>query len=238
MTNPTTTDVIARAKLTCNHVIDVEDPTVGLGDKAECRNPRCAGRTRRIKLLTPTGPTPADEVQAAEARIDQAMADAIATPPSVVIEATPEPTPAPEAPQAYDVMAARDEHRAMKAWVDGGSQGDRPDTANLDAMNAAHAGGNRGLRVRPGQREAKAPRTSARRAEANARQREVGFEGRKAYAKAVTEAELAEWIATVRAAHPDTRKEDELEQAYWMEGFKVSRKRFYAAWQAVADPTA
>lgn len=143
-------------------------------------------------------------------------------------------------PVVVDPAVARQQYDALKAWRAAGSQGEPPATDQLQAMNAEYAGGVRAAdrqRTRKGTGAAEARSTSTRRATANARQAQVGFEGRKAYAKPVTDAELDAWIRKVRAEHPGTRREDELEQAYWVEGFKVSRDRFKKAW-AATEPDA
>jgi hypothetical protein len=295
MSQPTATDttVIARAKLSCNHVIDIFDAEVREGDKVHCTATRCTEgkmvrRSRRVKRLTPV--TPAEvterEADAADARIDALVADVLADRPQVadvaydageVAEAIAEAEaaaygdrtaeladehaargadahtaqvmaeadreveqalaaePTPE-PAAYDTIAARDEHRALQAWVKAGSQGERPSTTNLDAMNEAHAAGK--PRPSAGRKASRSttPRTSARRAEANRVQKEIGFEGRKAAGVVKwTDAELADWMRQVAEANPGTRKEDELEQCYWIARVAVSRSRFYRVWAETFD---
>lgn len=257
-TSTTATDtVVARAKLSCNHVIDIFDPEVVEGSKVHCTAQRCTEgkmvrRSRRVKRLTPVTPAEVTEREhdAADERIDAIVAEVIADRPALADEAdaeglvaeaiaeaeaaagtAPEPTPEPEADApAYDTLAARDEHRALTAWTKGGQQGERPSTANLDAMNAAHAAG--APRPKTGRKaSAGKPRTSERRAAANRVQKEIGFEGRKAAGVVKwTDEELATWMRQVAEANPGTRREDELEQCYWIERVAVSRSRFYRVW--------
>lgn len=301
MSNTTDTTVVAKAKLSCNHVQEV-GPSVNAGDRITCE--RCTKgsepRVRRVKKVTPMAPTPADEVQAAEARIAelaadheargadpelanrmaeadaeleaslaatplkaaltpeaaerlaadmvaetlaQAEADGVQLHPAEVeadvlaaladaglpAEPQPEPQPAPEADQGYDVLKARDEWRALKVWQEGGQQGTRPDTTNLDAQAEAHAAG----RPRPKAGKAaerKARVVNPRRAEANTARKAKGFGGRTAVR--FTADELDAYIRKVRAEHPTSSREDELEYAYWVIEMKISRGRWNTAWDA------
>jgi hypothetical protein len=253
-----------KAKLSCNHVQDVPAGNP-VGAQVECD--KCPAKkdgdqpTRRIKRFvgeptTQPEPTPANEVDDAEQRIAELTDEHVArgqAPETAAVMAeadadaerqdAPLPedvTPAPEA-DSYDVTAARDESRALKAWVQAGREGDAPDTPNLDALNRAHAAGTNGKAKRQVGGKATGTRrsTSERRALANQASKDCG--GKRGAGTKVTEDELISYIAQVRIDHPESRMEDELEVAYWVEKLAVSRKRFYAAWgrhlTGKADPT-
>lgn len=60
--------------------------------------------------------------------------------------------------------------------------------------------------------------------------------GKRGPGRKVTDAELIEYAAKVRKAHPETNASDELEYAYWIEKLAISSwTRWEKAWEA-ADP--
>jgi hypothetical protein len=170
------------------------------------------------------------ELHPAEVEADIMAAMAEAGPVAIVVE--PEPEPVADGP-AYDTLAARDEWRALKAWQQGGQQGDRPSTANLDAQNAAHAAGT--PRPKTGRKAAERKPRNPRRVEANTTAKQ-GFEARKqAGVVKWTDEELAAWMRQAVADNPATTMADELEYAYWVERVAISRKRFYTVWAATFE---
>lgn len=122
---------------------------------------------------------------------------------------------------------AKAEHQALQAWIAGGKEGDRPATANLDAMNADYAAGTRTTRKAG---KGKGRQVAPRRAEANA----IAAKGKRGAGRRVTDAELNLYVATVQAEHPQATRNDELEYAYWVEGLAVTRARWNTAWATVA----
>lgn len=202
-TNPAVVDGTVKATLSCNHVAVIDGP-VAKGDKVDCA--RCS-KPRTVKAIKATQPAPAPEQ-------------------------APAPTTTEPQPEGYDlVMAAQDEHRAMQAWIKGGRQGDRPDTSNLDRLNAAHAGGNaeqRGV-IRP----ARKPRNSDPiRLAANAAKKAKGKGGRPNLRK-LNDDELLAYVRQARAEHPDTRSLDLRDYAQWEQELSMSFKRWDEAWAAV-----
>lgn len=244
----TTTEVTTKVKLSCNHVVYVEG-SVSAGDLQQCD--RCTAsangkpRHRRIRQVLSEAPSPADERDAADDLVEKLAA-------SIVAAEAVRQQPAPESERievignidgdtgdvaSYDMFTAQAEHRAMKAWRDGGRVGDAPATPNLNALNAAHAAGQPRSGKRPGKKAgAGTARTMApRRKEANQAQATKGFGGRS-NAAAYSEPELDAYIRKVRADHPTAQRNDELEYAYWVVEIKVSRARWYKAW-AATDPS-
>lgn len=149
MTTTTATVSTVRAlRLTCNHSITGDDlfavpaDDTRTGAKVEC--PKCPARksgalaTRRVREVV-TGPATVKTLPAPA--------------PAPAPEPQPEPEPARvngphtadehlgQEPQGYDVQAASAEWKALRDWQQAGREGERPSTANLDAMNAAHAAG-------------------------------------------------------------------------------------------------
>lgn len=178
-------------------------------------------------------PVTAEDV-AAEQRARAEVVGRLALVPFGTLAAAPE---ADELPDSYDPVLASQEYRELKAWAQGGKVGPEPTAVNWRTMMAAHAGGNQQRRSSNKKATSAKPRTSARRAAANKVQAEIGFEGRKAAGVVKwSDEELAAWIRKVVAEHPDTRKEDELEQAYWVERVAVSRSRFYRVWAEATAP--
>lgn len=217
----------AYVKLSCNHT-GFLGGEVEVGNRVRCIKCDQDGtaitrRTRRVKAILDTieaKPAPAP----VEVTVTEDVADALVS--LLVVE----PAPAAEAPAApaegYDPVLASAEHKALKAWVDGGREGDAPATTNLDAMNAAHAAG----KPRTGRKAAGArqPRTvNARRAEANALKATKTRTPVK-----VTEDELATYVAEVATTEGRGSWNDELEYAYWVKGFAVSRARWNKAVEA------
>jgi len=127
---PTTTThaITTVVRLSCNHTLarakgddfPMSPERCAPGATLDC--PKCPARK--------TGGQPSRRIKAIETTN-------VETP---VVEA-PAETPEPFAPEGYDLMVARDEWKALKAWNEAGQVGDRPSTANLDAMNGAHAAG-------------------------------------------------------------------------------------------------
>lgn len=134
----------------------------------------------------------------------------------------------------YDAIKASAEYKALKAWVQSGRTGDRPDTTNYDALNAAHASG------RPKVRKAKsngngAPRSKrgSRGQEAIKRQTELG--NHRGKGRKVTDDELTDYVRKVREGHPESSCDDEHMFAYWIEGIANGRHRFARIWDGLDD---
>lgn len=218
----TTFAAIAKAKLSCNHVQEVGEH-VATGERITCE--RC-DRPRRVKTLRPLATAPTDLVAMAVQAVSQFLAGhataAVRTPAQ----------PETESDTGYDPVLAAAEHRALTAWIKDGKQGDRPDTTNLDRLNAAHAAG----RPRSGRKPSgsKTPKrvTSERRAKANALK--AAAKNKRGAGTKISEDDLVAYVRKVRADHPTSSREDELEVAYWVEQLAVSRQRFYAAWEAAS----
>jgi hypothetical protein len=160
-------------------------------------------------------------------------------------ESSQEPVPAtdtrsePSGPQSepqagpYDVAKADVEWRALKEWKNSGKKGDRPSTANLDAMNAAHAAGQprSGSNRRNGNGAPRASKRSERGLEAAATSKRLN--NHRGRGRKVSDAELDAYIRRVREQFPDARMIDEGQYAYWVEGIAIGMKRWAVAWQAV-----
>lgn len=132
--------------------------------------------------------------------------------------------------------AARAEHKALKAWKDGGGKGTKPATPNLQAVvDDSEAGKTASQRVngngsaKGGKRREK----SERRAEADKLRKAANSKRGKGIK--VTDEQLAEHVANVQREHPDAHALDEMEVAYWTLGWAVTRPRFAAAWAAAAE---
>lgn len=233
----TTFAAVAKSKLSCNHVQEVGEH-VAIGDRITCE--RC-DRPRRVKTLRPLAqpeapadpamtPVP-DPTPEAVLAVSQFLAGQITAEQATAVVRTPA-QPETESDTGYDPVLAAAEHRALTAWIKGGKQGDRPDTTNLDRLNAAHAAG----RPRSGRKPSgsKAPKrvTSERRAKANALK--AAANNKRGAGTKISEDELVAYVRKVRADHPTSSREDELEVAYWVEQLAVSRQRFYNAWAAAS----
>ncbi len=257
-TTTTQPEATTKVKLSCNHVVYL-DGTPAAGDLVGCdrctaRNTGhgMATRRRRIRQVLNTEPTAANERDAASQRVDdltESLGFSIGLPHLVasiqglfaelagsnfyraaVEIRQQEDVPTEVADVAtYDVQAADNEWKAVKAWREAGRVGDAPSTKNLDALNAAHAAGApRSGRKAAGKKATtgKGRTTHARRAEANA----IKAQGKRGPGRKVTDAELAEYISKVKAAGHGTTGNDELEYAYWVEGLALTRVRWNAAW--------
>lgn len=197
----------------------------------------------------PADPTNLGEADPTE-QVDETVSDEfLATSPAqraISVEpVAPVPDPATDpawqtpAPVASDdrlerMTLAKDEHRAMTAWVTAGKIGDRPATPNLDAMNADYAAGTRSTK-KAGKGKGAGRQVAPRRAEANA----IAAKGKRGAGRRIGDTELHQYIAEVVAEHPQATRNDELEYAYWVAGLAVTRARWNTAWAAVeADPEA
>lgn len=215
----------AKIQLTCLHVHVIDGPVL-MGDKFDCPKGRCAGRPRKIIKISDVTPDP--EIEA-----ERAAAEAAGPTPSPTDYRTPNPfpEPTPEAPaEEYDTFKAQKEWRTLKAWRTAGSKGDRPSTENLDAMNAAHAGGARPApKTNGGTRK---PRNADPvRAEANKARKDKGAGGRPNLRR-VSDEELAAYVTAARAAHPETRSVDLRDYALWVDEISVSFARWDRTWAA------
>jgi hypothetical protein len=128
----------------------------------------------------------------------------------------------------YDVMKARKQWRELKAWQDGDRKGSRPETSDLDAMNAAHQDGRprRKAKAKGERRSSKSPRGQ----EAAERQREL--KNHRGKGRKVTEDELTDYVRKARQAHPDSRY-DEQQYAYWVEGIAIGLPRWNSVWASL-----
>lgn len=148
------------AKMSCNHTIDVPQG-LPVGAQVDCE--KCPAKkdgnapTRRIKRFKVEAPeaTPAEAPEVVD-MVEQARTapetDEVpegvepGTPPAHVISlhggaVATDPAPKVEPTGDYDAQLADAEWKALKDWRANGMQGDKPETPNLDAMNAAHASG-------------------------------------------------------------------------------------------------
>lgn len=136
---------------------------------------------------------------------------------------------------------AKAEWKALQAWAKAGEQPPRPATPNLDALNAEYAAGVTAEQRRRQPKGATTTRTTTR-THRDARYTEAltaKKAGGRGAGKAVTDAELDAYVAKVLAADPDAVRNEQLEVAYWLERFAISRPRWNAAWErATAARTA
>jgi hypothetical protein len=129
-----------KAKLSCNHVVEV-GPEARVGhrvakcDKCQAKAPNLRTRTRAIKAIreVPTGKlVDGKAVWSGPVATDTGVEHGPFR--SLVAEAAQEN-------RIDAVTAARAEHASLTAWVKGGRKGTQPATPHLDALNAQHAAG-------------------------------------------------------------------------------------------------
>lgn len=144
-----------------------------------------------------------------------------------MIASAPSYRPPTRAERVDRLNAADVERKAVREWEQGGEQGPRPETLNLDSIKAdkdrpaeERIAASRALRTTRGERGTEA-RAEAKRA------------GKRGKGRKVTADELDAYVAGVRSEHPESSQSDELEYAYWIEKLAVSRPTWNAAWERV-----
>jgi hypothetical protein len=145
-----------KAKLSCNHTVEVPaGQPVGAEVECEKCKPKKDGEqpTRRIKRLIDTpAEAPANDpvTDLVEEAIEGPRTDEVpegvepGTPPAQVISLHGgDVTPAGQDGETFvvDPHLAQKEWKALAKWEKNGKQGERPSTANLDALNEQHAAG-------------------------------------------------------------------------------------------------
>ncbi len=230
------------AVLSCNHRIAVP---VGQPAGAQVSCEKCPKgkddefRVRRIKRLLDKPCPPPEMATPAEPQINrpgESVTHVTRKPPAEDPEliAQLEASIAAVTAQASDDRAeryqlAKVEHTALKAWETNGRKGDRPTSANLDAMNDDYAAG-----TKPGKSSKGRTKRAAwnpRRVMAGDAQKAAG--NRRGPGVKVSDEDLAAYVRKVRSEHPESPRNDELEVGYWVEKLAISRPRWNAAWDAV-----
>lgn len=133
--------------------------------------------------------------------------------------------------------AAKQEFKAEQEWEKGGRKGARPATPNLDYLREKSANGG----VEPKRKSSSNGNGSRTRLGPR------GLMGAEAYraankkrgaTKKLSDAEFIEYVAKVRAAHPESSMMDELWYAQWVEKIATSKARFESAWNGTLTPKA
>lgn len=182
----------------------------------------------RAQAPTPAGAYEPDQVPQPDAPKGSAkLHDRVRDVPTDNPDATADPDP-----QRRGELA-RVEWKALQAWAKAGENPPRPATPNLDALNAEYAAG---VTATERRQQAKANGTTTRtttRTHRDARYAEAlaaKKAGARGKGKAVTDAELDAYVAKLLAADPEAVRNEQLEVAYWLEQFAISRPRWNAAW--------
>lgn len=228
---PTPTIERVKARLSCNHTIEVpagqpEGATVTC-DKCPTGNAGQA-RTRRIKKLV--CPVPAfgkvpDLTKGGPHRPDTKTDDLVTE-----LETSVAVVQAAKASDDREerLRLSKEEWKAMKVWRNApGVQGPRPATPNLDAINADYAAGTKSTKTKA-KRDA-TPKNERRLAAIAAQQ---ACNNKRGKGTPISDADLTVYIAKVRSDYPESTRTDELEYAYWAAKLAISRPRWYAAWDA------
>jgi hypothetical protein len=239
----TTTMTIERvkAKLSCNHTVDVPagQPVGAEVDCEKCKD-RLGGvtRTRRIKRLlgpaaTQPEPVAAQEAEAASDRVAELVEQARRAPEYdaevIALHGGAVQAPAPEADEDgdYDRELAKAEWNAVKAWRANGSKGEQPPTPNLDAMNAAHEAG------KPRKKAKKSKGTSRTKSVLTPEVKKARESGKRGAGTKLTDEELVAYIRRQREAYPAESLTTLHEYSWWVDGNAHGLKRWTAAWDQV-----
>jgi hypothetical protein len=230
-----------KAKLSCNHTVDVASGQP-IGAQVDCE--KCPAKkggdapTRRIKRFVGEAtaqpePTPAVEVEAAEDRIAELVEQARSAPE------------APEAPEAEVISlhggavqapatdvesysAAKVEWEALKAWRANGQQGPKPETPNLDATNEAYDSG--------APRKAKKAKGATRsKSVLSPKVKAAKDSGKRGKGKTMNEEELISYVIEQRRQYPEETSYNLKEYSWWVEGNAHGLKRWNDAWAAASD---
>lgn len=130
--------------------------------------------------------------------------------------------------------AARAEHKALQAWKDSGEQGQRPSTANLEAVQADSEAGKTASQRVNGSKAKGTPRVRSERA-TQAAEAKAKANGKRGKGVKYSDEQVAVYLAAVLAEHPDTVHGTERQFFYWVLGGSYPRDKFAAAFEVAAE---